>query len=247
MEGGLHVGLAVHWLSSQHQFNNGRKTLDEREYLNQEALMLDLLARGLSREFPNPQRIGCPPSNVLTDIAFHQLRLAEVSQWLDHLSCCSPCYQEFIALRTQAARLRHRRQILVAVAAVLVFAVAGWLWVRTHQQVRAPETANLDLRSLSFTRGENSTQVTQVPLELHRSVKHLVLDLPIGSGEGPYDVALLDQAGTLLLNRTGIAQLQNQSVVLRADIDVGVVQPGRYFLALRRPDLEWTRYPVRVL
>jgi hypothetical protein len=67
--------------------------VDEREELNtEEARILDLLARGLSREFPNPQRVGCPPSAVLKGIAGRQLRLAEVEQWLDHLSSRSPCY-----------------------------------------------------------------------------------------------------------------------------------------------------------
>ena len=76
------------------------KALDEREELSKEAVgILDLLARGLSREFPNPQRVGCPPSNVLKGIAFRKLRLAEVHEWLDHLSTCSPCYQEFAEMR----------------------------------------------------------------------------------------------------------------------------------------------------
>jgi hypothetical protein len=83
----------------------GREALDEREELDQEeAHILDLLARGLSRDFPNPERVGCPGSAVLRSIAFRKLRLAEVQQWLDHLSSCSPCYREFTALRQQAVQ-----------------------------------------------------------------------------------------------------------------------------------------------
>ena len=79
------------------------KSLQEREKLDkEEARILDLLARGLSRGFPNPQRVGCPDPAVLRGIAFRELRLADIQQWLDHLSSCSPCYQDFTELRKQA-------------------------------------------------------------------------------------------------------------------------------------------------
>ena len=72
----------------------------EQEELSKEAVgTLDLLARGLSREFPNPRRVGCPAYAVLRGIASRELRLADIQQWLNHLSTCSPCYQEFNELR----------------------------------------------------------------------------------------------------------------------------------------------------
>ena len=227
--------------------DEGGHTLSDREEFDKdEKRILDVLTRGLSREFPNPDRVGCPDSAVLRGIAFRKLRLAEVDQWLNHLSSCSPCYQEFTDLRKKAASQRRRTQVWFAVAAVLILTVAGWLWVRTRQQVQPPETAVLDLRGLSVTRGENPNSTTQPSLELHKSAKHLVLDLPVGSAEGTYDVALLSDTGTQLLNATGTVQLQNHVVVLRAEVDLGNVRPGAYFLALRQPGLEWTRYPVRV-
>ena len=106
---------------------------DGEEYNKDDKRILDVLERGLSREFPNPERIGCPDSAVLRGIAFRKLRLAEVDQWLNHLSSCSPCYQEFTELREKAASQRRRTQVWFAVAAVLILTVAGWLWVRTRQ------------------------------------------------------------------------------------------------------------------
>jgi hypothetical protein len=224
-----------------------RHTLsDGEEYNKDEKRILDVLTQGLSREFPNPERVGCPDSAVLRGIAFRKLRLAEVDQWLDHLSSCSPCYQEFTELREKAAGQRRRTQVWFAVAAVLIFTVAGWLWVRAHQQVQPTETAVLDLRGLSVARGENPTQADQRPLALHRAAKHLILDLPIGSKEGAYDVALLSETGAQVLVTGGTAQLQDQVVSLRANVDVASIRPGAYFLALRQPGLEWTRYPVKV-
>ena len=235
-------------LSAQdNHLREGRQILSEKEEFNKdEKRVLDLLTRGLSRECPNPQRVGCPGSAVLRGIAFHKLRLGEVDKWLDHLGSCSPCYQEFTELRKQAVSQRRRAQAWIAVAAVLILTVTGWLWVRTHHQVPPPETAVLDLRELSVARGQNPSQTNQHPLEISRSAKHLILELPIGSKEGSYDVALLSESGNQIQSASGTAQLQNQVVTLRADIDVSSVRPGLYLLALRQLGLEWTRYPIRV-
>ena len=82
--------------------------MDEGEELDEEeARILDLLAWGLSREFPNSERGGCSSSAVLRGIAFRKLRLAEIQQWLDHLSSCSPCYREFTEVRVQASGSRE--------------------------------------------------------------------------------------------------------------------------------------------
>jgi len=104
----------------------------------------------------------------------------------------------------------------------------------------------LDLRELSVVRGQNPSQTNQPPLEISRSAKHLILDLPIGSNEGSYDVALLSESGNQIQSASGSAQLQDHIVTLRADVDLSTVRPGPYVLGLRQPGLAWTRYPVRI-
>jgi hypothetical protein len=79
-----------------------------KEFDKDEERILDLLARGLSREFPNPQRVGCPDSTILKGIAFRKLRLAEVEQWMDHLGSCSPCYRDFTPFRKEVVSRRRR-------------------------------------------------------------------------------------------------------------------------------------------
>src|ERR1039458_718824 len=45
-------------ISDENNFNEGRQVLSEQEELNtEEQRVLDLLTQGLSREFPNPQRV----------------------------------------------------------------------------------------------------------------------------------------------------------------------------------------------
>ncbi|HME31573.1 MAG TPA: hypothetical protein VKG65_02360 [Terriglobales bacterium] len=234
-------------ISEESNFNEGRQGLSEQEEFNkEEKRVLDLLTQGLSREFPNPHRVGCPDSAVLRGIAFRKLRLAEVEPWLEHLSSCSPCFHDFTELRKQAASQRRRTQVWLAAAAVLIFAVAGWLWMRTQHSVQPTETAVLDLRELSVSRGQDSPQTDQRTLEIHRSAKHLILDLPVGSKEGAYDIGILSESGAQIMGATGTAQLQDHVVGLRADLDVSGIRPGLYFLALRQPGTEWTRYPLRV-
>ena len=225
----------------------GRRVLKQQEEFNaEEKRILDLLSRGLSQDFPNPQRVGCPDSAMLKGIALHKVPLAEADRWLDHFSSCSPCFQEFTQFRKQAVDGRRRAQLWLAAAAVLLFAVAGWLWVRTRPSVQTSATVVLDLRERSVARGENSAETKQLALEIPRTAKHLVIDLPIGSKEGSYDLALLNEAGDEVLRATGTATLENQIVILRANIDIGNVSAGFYFLGVRQPGLEWSRYPTRV-
>jgi hypothetical protein len=221
-------------LSSENQSNAADKRL------------LDILRQGLATEFPNPERIGCPGNALLKGIAQGKVSLTEAEPWLDHLGSCSPCFQEFKEFRRQSAIQRRRALILVATSAVLLFAVGGWLWVRARRSVEATDVAVLDLRDRSVARGQSQADTGQSPLEIPRTAKHLVLDLPIGSNEGPYDVGLLSETGDEMLRATGMAQLHNHVTNLRVDVDLGSVRPGPYSLGIRQPDLEWTRYPIRV-
>ena len=117
--------------------------------------------------------------------------------------------------------------------------------MRTRTSLPMVDTAMLDLRDRSPVRGIE-TETALPPLVIPRSVKHLVLDLPIGSREGNYDVALLNAAGDEVVRTGGLAQLENHSVILRVEIDLERVRRGPYFLGIRQRDLEWTLVPARV-
>jgi hypothetical protein len=183
---------------------------------------------------------------VLRGIATHKVPLSEADRWLTHFSSCSPCFQEFTQFRKQAVE-RRRTQVWLAAAAVLIFAVAGWLWVRARPSVQTSATVVLDLRERSLARGENPKGATDVALEIPRTARHLILELPIGSKEGSYDLALLNEAGDEVSRATGTATLEDYVVILRADIDIRNLSPGFYFIGLRQLGPEWSRYPSRVM
>ena len=136
-------------------------------------------------------------------------------------------------------------QMAFAAAAVLLIIIGGLLLLRNRPSVQTA-TVTIDLRDRSVARGENPPEMNQSPIELSRQAKHLVLDLPVGSKEGNYELALLDSGGEEIKSATGVAQLENHTVVLNANVDLAGVSPGSYFLGVRQPGLEWSRYPLRV-
>jgi hypothetical protein len=225
-----------------------RRILKQQEEFNvEEKRILDLLSRGLSQDFPNPQRVGCPDSAMLKGIALHKVPLAEADPWLDHFSSCSPCFQEFTQFRKQALDQRRQTQMWLAAAAMVLLAVAGWFWLRSRPQVQTATVVVLDLRGRSTVRGENLPKTSRPPLDVPRNVKTLSLELPIGSNEGAYDVVLLDPSGAELFRTSATAKLEDHIVVLRAAVDLGGISPGSYFLGLRQQGTERMRFPVRLL
>ncbi|HXX73230.1 MAG TPA: hypothetical protein VEI80_05990 [Candidatus Acidoferrales bacterium] len=207
-----------------------------------EKRLLEVLSKGLSTEFRNPSRLGCPESAVLEGIALHRITLAEAEPWIDHLGSCSACFAEFNAIRKG---FQTRRNIaLGSTVGVLLAALALW-FSQSHFAPVADDTAILDLRGYSTERGSQA-QTKQTYLEMNRHTRHLILYLPMGTTEGRYELVLMKDTGDELLRTTGSAQLENHVTILKADIDLSTVPRDSCFLGVRLPDLDWVRFPVRV-
>jgi hypothetical protein len=196
--------------------------------------------------FPNPDRIGCPGSEILKAIAFRKLDLPRSSQYIDHFGECSPCFSEYIAFREQAQRTKRVR--LTAVAAIVVFTtcVLGWMWVRhtrSKGELSAYRETALDLRNASVTRGEESGR-TGPFLELPRTRIHVSIYLPIGSEAGQYQVEIVSKDHGPLATAEGIATIESSGSLLKVTTDLSHLNPGDYFLGIRRPPSSWTYYPV---
>lgn len=135
----------------------------------------------------------------------------------------------------------------LAAAAMVLLAVAGWMWMQSRPSGQTAAVVVLDLRGRSTARGENPSETSQPPLEVPRSAKSLNLELPVGSNEGAYDVALLNPSGAELFRASATAKLEDHIVVLRAAVDLAGVPPGSYFLGVRQPGLGWMRFAIRLL
>src|SRR5580698_4169911 len=111
------------------------------------------------REFPNPERIGCPEPGVLDDMSRRKIEMTQAQ--LHHITHCSPCFQTFLSIREDIRRRRAVRFRIAAAAGAAVIAVGVfvyWAAVRStapHERI-ATTSATLDLRLLSENRGADS-------------------------------------------------------------------------------------------
>jgi hypothetical protein len=209
----------------------------------EEKRILDALGRGLLTEYPNPDRTGCPGSDVLRKIASHEMPLDEAERWLVHVTSCSPCYADFSQFQA-GYRNRRTRTILAIAASILVVAgIAGWALLFRQRGPIVAQTAVLDLRNRSVPRGGEPNRDEQ-PLEVSRAVRHLNVYLPLGSAEGPYEMRIATTTGSAVFNTTGVASLKDGVTSIQAVVDLSSASPGQNVFQVRRPDSEWNSYPL---
>jgi len=210
-----------------------------------ERRLLDALGRGLLKEFPNPERSGCPGSDVLRRIAARMMPLAEAEKWLNHLGSCSPCYGDFSQFR-KAYELRRKRTLLAVAASILIaIGIAGWVLIQRHNESLVAQTAVLDLRNRSIARGTEPNPGEQ-PLEVSRAARHWNIYLPLGSNEVSYEVRVIAPSGEMMTTAQGTARLTEQITRLHVEIALTSAAPGNYTLQVSRPGLDWSSYPLRL-
>jgi hypothetical protein len=212
----------------------------------EEARILEVFNRGLLKEFPNPDRHGCPPSGVLKRIAGHEMPLSEAETWLDHLGSCSPCYRDYLDLRAASRKRLQRALFAVAAGVLLSLLVVGGIHFFKHQGLPPAQTAAvLDLRNRSLTRGAERAP-SEAPLEVNRRASQWDIQLPLGSPDGRYEVRLTTEQGEQVLATRGVATITEGVTLLRVEARLSSASPGRYVLQLREPTLAWTSYAVVV-
>lgn len=223
-----------------------RGTLSDKPYsAKEEKRALDALGRGLLKEFPNPERTGCPGSDILRGIAFHRVPLAQAEAYLDHLTFCSPCYRDFSQFR-KAYELRRKSTLLAVAASILIAAgIAGWALLQKHNESLVAQTAVLDLRNRSASRGTEPNP-DELPIEVSRAATHWNIYLPLGSSEGSYEVRMVKLSGESLFATTGIAKLSDHVTSLQIVVKLSSPRVGQYILQVRKVGLEWNSYPILV-
>jgi hypothetical protein len=196
---------------------------------------------------PNPDRIGCPPHEVLVALARRERPIGDPAY--DHLSECSPCYLEVRALK-QAADLQRRRILTWAAAAAFVLATgsAGWFLLNRGSgldPLAAEIRTQVDLRPYALMRGE-TPQGDRPRLVLPRARVLLTLLLPTGSEPGPYDVEVRDSGARSEASASGEAGIRNQVTTLEVALDLVRLPAGAYQIAVRRHGEDWQLFPAHV-
>lgn len=208
------------------------------------------------RNYPNPERRGCPGSDVLQQFASRTRPL--VGRDWDHATHCSPCYREFLELRASAKQaveepnrqpLVLRQWMLVACAAFVVVCLSIFLISRTTPGTPEPQqVVSVDLKDYPILRGPapDSLPGSRGALVLPRQVLQLRLTLPLGSEPGRYEVQFFRETDAPPLWTTSARAVEEDGLVILTFNGNFGFQPGSYQLGIRRDDWAWRYYPVRL-
>jgi len=212
------------------------------------------LQDSILRDYPNPERKGCPGDAVLKVLAERPLDQAvEDDPHWHHITHCSECYRDFLAFntafRSEATAKRARAGWtlaagLVVVALGLIFAVRqGWFSTQRPQNAELAyikQTVDIPSMTRSAEAGGDKP-----PIVIARKPVDLTIQLPIASPVGSYEFQLLREKAPVV-SASGNATLTNGATSFTVHVDLSKLAPGMYEMSVRKVGWDWGYYPVEV-
>lgn len=205
------------------------------------------LQDSILREYPNPERKGCPGDAVLKKLAALPLdQSVESDPSWHHLTHCSECYSEFLAFQPHLLRqARTRRSLAAATITVALAGLAVILFMA--RQVGRPDggelayiktTVDID----SVTRSAEPGKPSQ-PIYLDRKPLELTVQLPAGSKPGTYEFQL-QKSNQPVMAATAPADIRDGTTAFIVRIDLSKLNAGQYAMSVRQIPWDWHYYPV---
>ena len=201
---------------------------------------------------PNPERLECPGADVLRQLARKAIPISHPA--CNHVTRCSPCFQEFRAFEKEIVDYRRHVMMVnagrVAVAAAFVLvAILGFLTFRHSGNREQVQAAILNFAT-SIDRGVGSEQRT-IPGAIQaypRRVLLITMSLPPGSEDGPYDFQVVSpDEKTLLIQFQSKAQIANGLTTITQKVDLSRLEPGLYIARVKHPPFgQWREVPIRI-
>lgn len=199
------------------------------------------------RNYPNPERRGCPGDEVVRAVAARtELQADEV--W-EHITHCSPCYAEFLAYKDQ---LRHRRQhdvrvrrrTVIGLAAAAAVAVPVVLVTRSDHPAGEVIIAEWDLERYAPSRSLEPDP-NRPPFRAPLKRGSIRARLPLGTDEGTYQIEVRrTEEGPALKTAEGNARIVDGHTILPFDIDLSDLPAGSYFAAIGGHGKSWRVQPL---
>lgn len=207
---------------------------------------LGIIRESILRNYPNPERKGCPGDAVVREVAERTGPLVRDAPW-EHITHCSPCYAEFLAYKDQFRRqceVRLRRRTLIGLAAAAVVAVPLVLISRRDESSEDVLIAEWDLERYAPSRGLDEDQ-TRPPFRAPLKRGRIRARLPLGTEEGAYQIEVRRrEEGPALKTATGNAQIVEGHTILPFEIDLSDLPAGSYFAAIGGHGKSWRVQPL---
>ena len=233
----------------------------ERSFTRREEKRLIEATRALLRtELRPPDRTQCPPSAHVRELAHRHPDLAESTHLVDYIGACPSCFAEYSGFRAKRKQRRMAIYGFASVGAIAALLLVLWLPTRapessqpdaardTAHSVTPPQSPTrlvIDLTKRGVSRGGQPTQTGDMPrMLLPRASLSLVVQLPLGSEDGPYEVAIIDSKGKTLVEAQGEAKMSNYIEILPVEVNLTHMAPGFYRLRIRRAHAQWQTYPI---
>jgi len=226
----------------------------------EEKRLIEAAAAILRTEFQRPDRTQCPASAQLKDLAFRRSELAESTDLVDHIGTCSQCFVEYSEFRSKCKQRTLIAYGLASIAAGIVLAVVAWLPTRAPDirksepprevarnidPPKQPIRMVIDLTRRGVARSDEPGQPgSSSDILLPRTQLLLAVHLPIGSEDGPYEVAVIDPTGKAIVKAEGEAKLKNFVEVLPVEVDLTGLAPGPYQFGIRQAQAQWRTYQI---
>jgi hypothetical protein len=197
------------------------------------------------RNYPNPERCGCPGDDVVRGVAARtELEADEV--W-EHITHCSPCYAIFLNAKQE---FRGNRAIRRRTALGLIAAGVAAIPVIVVTRVRAPrynqQIGEWNLEAISSSRGAGTpAQEAGSQQRALRKRGFIRVKLPLGSEPGEYHLQIRKtEDGSAVATSSGKAEIVSGHTLSSFPIDLSSLPTGSYFAAIRGTSRIWHVYPL---
>lgn len=219
-----------------------------------------LVQESILSNYPNPARKGCPGSELIERLAQDSVagdpHNDSDSDW-HHMTHCSECYREYLAVRARVYRAKERKLNVVRWSipgSIILVALSAFLFVRvrTSSELERPQNAELayqpkTINVASMRRSADGKDANaNGEILLNRGLIDLTVQLPIGSKAGPYEFRLRSGDRSTSLNKSAEASIFNGITSFGVKLDLRNQPLGRYSMEIRQSPFDWMNVPIRV-